>query len=212
MVMSIKKRIKDSLDENDRDRALNYIEWIRSTASGFDQNVRRDTTIFLLLIAIFEVVIQSRKSTLSIASFTVTRDSIVLVFIPAIVSYLFLQIAIDTQKLNRLDTAFRETFKIWSPKASENDLDSILGGSKPAYWSVAGIEEGGPYRFYNLEFSLSVVFMLAIMAGLLAFEAQAYYVLFPVHISAIAAWVISLLITLYCLVYGLLFAYTETGA
>jgi hypothetical protein len=210
-IMDIRGKIKFVFSEDDRDQVFNYMEWIRSASSDFGQSIRRNTTILLLLIAIFEVVVQSRKIALSIGPFAVARDSIVLVFIPAVVSYLFLQIAIDTQKQDRLETAFAETFTIWSSKATGSDLDSILRSSKPAYWGIVGIRPFEYYRFDRLEVFTSITFYIIIILGILAFEAQAYYVLFPVHISMIAGWAVSLFISLICLALSTLFAYAETG-
>ena len=57
-------------------------------------------------------------------------------FIPLIVSYIYLQISLDGAKHNRLLNCFDSAFEIWSDKAWENDLDNLLSGPQPAYWNM----------------------------------------------------------------------------
>jgi hypothetical protein len=201
MPENIKERIRESFNENDKEQVVKYMDLINSSISNYTQTVRRSAAILLLLVAAFELVIGSQKTTLSIGSFSLSKGSIALSFLPAVVSFLFMQIIFDTRKVNRLDRAFSETFKIWSPKASENELDHILGEPQPIYWNTRF-----PLYIKNVdsldkieENSVTIV-MLIITFGFAVFEGQAYYALYPNHISAIPAWAASLLITLFCLV------------
>jgi hypothetical protein len=211
MTKSIEDRIKASFDEDDKEETLKYMDWINSALLNYCQDVRRNAGFLLLLVAIFELVIGSRKATISIGSFGVSRNSIALTFLPAIVSFLYMQAILDSQKASRLNTIFSIAFKIWSPNASANKLDLYLSQPAPVYWNMAG----GTYNQSKLdklddrESVMSYTFITAIIFGILAFEAQAYYLLFSTRAPEIIVWAVSLLVTLFCLVSGMLLIFTD---
>jgi hypothetical protein len=68
-------------------------------------------------MAIFELVADSRNATITISAFTISKSSLVLMFIPPIVSYIYLQISLDGAKHNRLLNCFDSAFEIWSDKS-----------------------------------------------------------------------------------------------
>ncbi len=205
MVKDIRKRVEESFDENDKERILKYMDWINSSIIDYVKNVRRNVSILLLLVAIFELVVGSRNTTLSIGSFSISRDSIALVFLPAIVSVLFLQTVLDTSKAGRLYGAFSDAFKIWSPKASENKLDLVFDQPQPAYWTpfIPVYDKDDMDSIDKFEDIISSVSMAVVAIGAVVFEGQAYYVLFPERIATVFVWVASLLVTLFCLVMSL---------
>jgi hypothetical protein len=133
MVRGIQKRIEESFDKDDREQVLKYMDWIYSSILDYVQTVRRNAAVLLLLIAAFELVVESRNTTLSIGSFSISKNSVALVFVPAIVGFLLMQILLDTQKAGRLyDGVFTPLFRIWSPKAAGNKLDLIIDQPQPA--------------------------------------------------------------------------------
>jgi hypothetical protein len=205
MVKDIEERIKVSFSDDDEERLVKYMDWINSSVVNYVQVVRRSASILLLLVAAFELVVGSQKTTISIGSFSISRDSIALVFLPAIVAFLFLQMALDTCKTLRLYNAFSAAFEKWFPKGARNELDLVLDQPQPAYWGAfqADFDKAKMDMLDKREYFTSAVFILVIIIGTLAFEAQAYYVLFPAHISAIAPWAVSLLVTLFCLINGI---------
>lgn len=108
----------------------------------------------------------------------------------------YLQISLDGAKHNRLLNCFDSAFEIWSDKAWENDLDNLLSGPQPAYWNMGILPSED--RIDRIEYRLSITFTVLIILGFIAFEAQAYYVLFRQSASTAVTWAISLLITIFC--------------
>jgi hypothetical protein len=147
-------------------------------------------------MAIFELVADSRNATITISAFTISKSSLVLMFIPPIVSYIYLQISLDGAKHNRLLNCFDSAFEIWSDKAWENDLDNLLSGPQPAYWNTGMLPSED--QSDRIEYRLSITFTVLIILGFIAFEAQAYCVLFPQSASTAVMWALSLLITIFC--------------
>lgn len=206
MAKSINDRVKDSFEKDDRENIAKYIDWTRSTLLDYSQNNRRTSTFLLIVAAIFELVAYSRNASINIGSFAISRGSVVLDFMPALVAYFFLQIIADWGKVDQLTKVLKATFQAWSKKAEENDLDVFLLGSVPLYWDP----QSGRTRSTNLypadrvQTVATNTTMIAILLGILAFEAQAYYVLFVASGSRLALWIISLCITLFCLVMGVM--------
>jgi hypothetical protein len=198
----IENRIRDSFSIDDREDLVRYLGWARSTISEYTQNIRRSSTVLVLLIAVFELVVNSRNGLVSIGSFQITRNSLALVFLPMIVAFLLLQVVTDTEKAGRVGTAFCEAFRLWSKKASENGLDVLLASPTPLYWNTKDI------LFRDVTFdpidtveTIGGLSLLVItLIGVLAFEAQAYYVLYPIRGSGLFPWLISLLVTVFCLI------------
>jgi hypothetical protein len=207
----IHDRINDSFDGKDKEQTFQFMDWMRATILDYGQSIRRNATIMILLVAVFELIVSSSNTAISIGSFKIARGSIALVFLPAITSFLFLQIILDTQKVGRLIDAFNKVFKIWFPKAAEKGLNHLLVGPQAFYWSAFSPASQLDYKLDTGEFVASFLVLIATGLGLTAFEGQAYYVLFPVHSSDIVAWVISLLIALFCLCLSIFFIVVDAG-
>jgi hypothetical protein len=193
-------RIDDSFADNDQERMVKYMDWLRSTILDYMQGIRRNVTALLVLMAIFELVADSRNATLNIGSFHVTKDSVVLLFLPAVISFLYLQTVLDTLKAWRLKTVFSYVFDLWLPDSTENGISHFLYGPSPAYWATFDAPNvGRSDQFDKGESGANSLFRGIIVFGTFVFETQAYYVLFPMRAPAIAAWAVSLSVTLYCL-------------
>jgi hypothetical protein len=207
MAKSIRDRVGDSFSENDSDKVVKYMEWLTSAISDYKENIRRLSSIALLLAAVFGLVASSRNVELSIGSFHIIRGSVILVLLPAVINYLFLQIMWDTHRADQLQDAFTAALKIWSPKAEENDLDSLLAGPGPIYWNPiqAGTRAENMYEFDKLADSTAYIFLFIFMIGLLVFDGLAYWVVFPLHPVDFISWSISLGVTLICLTLSMLF-------
>lgn len=202
MAKSIEARVQDSFSEANREDIFKYLDWVRSTILDYSQTMRRMATFLILLIAAFEIVANSRKSQITIASFQIARGSVVLTLLPGLVAFLVLQMMTDAGKAHRLITVYQEVFKLWSEKAEANDLDSEVLTDPPLYWTPAGggFRKENVNRAYKLADDSSLVLTVAVLMGILAFEAHAYYVLFPAHFPNLILWLISLSIALTCLV------------
>src|SRR5277367_2882967 len=102
MNKSFRDRAGDAFDKKDHEDICKYLDWLRANMSEYSQGIRRALTVTLLLVAAFELIIQSPRSRITIASFGISRDSLVLVFIPALVPFLYFQILVDSTRLSAL--------------------------------------------------------------------------------------------------------------
>jgi uncharacterized integral membrane protein len=212
MAKSIELRIRNSFGKDDSEKVFRYIEWLRMSISEYLQNVRRLAALLLLLVAAFELVANSENVQLTLGPFHISKGSIILVFVPAVVGYLYLQIMLDTQKISQVNKALDVAFKLWWPAAGENNLIEYLYGPQPAYWTSLIPKPGvSRYRITNLQITSAIAFGIVFLAGVIGFEEQAYYVLFPSRPSGFIAWGISLFVTLFCLVFSVLFFLADTG-
>lgn len=199
-------RINDSFDENNPEQMLKYMDWLRSVILDYIQSVRRTSTTLLLLVAIFELVADSRNAALTIGSFHVTNGSIVLVFLPAVVSFLYLQVVLDVVKTYQLRMAFFYIFEKWCPDAADNGLANFLYGPESICLSTNGVRDDDNIdRVDRLEYRAGLIFASVIIYGILAFEGQAYWVLFSAHNVQVAGLAVSLFATLVCLALGMIF-------
>jgi hypothetical protein len=214
MTKSIVDRVQDSFTGEDRDSISKYLDWARSTLLDYSQSSRRMATLLILLGAIFELVAYSRNSSISIGSFVVARGSVALVFLPTLAAYIFFQIATDLSRFNQLLRIFSAVYKIWREKAVENDLEVPLIGPVPLYWNPIGTTYSAANRYTSdkIEMVGSITLMIAVAIGIIAFEAQAYYVLYIPHYPKIISWIISLCVTLFCLIMALLALTTGNDA
>src|ERR1035438_847812 len=123
MAKDIKARVQDSFHEDDRENVFKYLDWTRSTLLDYSQSTRRTSTIMLLVVAVFELVVSSRNSSISISSLRVTRSSVAFEALPVLLAFFFLQQCIESNKADQLFIIFAEAFKIWSQKGEDNDLN-----------------------------------------------------------------------------------------
>jgi hypothetical protein len=153
-------------------------------------------------MAVFEVVVESPGSRISLGPFLVYKGSIILLVIPIFVSYMLFQYLSDSRRISASSSVFSELFALWSTKAESNDLDvflypSFLVASDP---TTAGYPQNQSIgdRIY---FFMSLIFEALISIGVLAFAAQAYYVLYLPPLGRHLLWLISVILTtFFCLV------------
>jgi hypothetical protein len=201
MAKSLKKRVDDSFGNNEREDIYQYLEWLRGTIADYTQSVRRIAMAILLLIVVFELIRESPKQVVfEIASFRIYKGSVVLIFIPAIVSYLYFQMAIDSTRLKNLQEVFTRVFQRWNDKAEENDLDVWVKPPQAIFWNVGGSAFRSANRVMSdkVEGIASYILGPIFLLGVLTFEAQAYYVLFAGPITSHLLWLISVSIALFC--------------
>jgi hypothetical protein len=214
MPKNVNQRVEDSFTTDDpnvdnREDMSKYMDWLLPTMQSYTQNMRRMATAILLLIAVFEFVAHSRSIKLSVESFPISRGSVVFNILPVVVAYLALQIITDVNKADRLNWVFTAVFKRWSPSAGKNDLDKLLYAPESLYWSwhTKWAEKENMYASDNQELIASRVLSVGLLLGVLAFEADAYYVLFSStqyslwHVRYLL-WAISLGCTSLCLIMG----------
>lgn len=200
---SFPDRVKFSFDENDQETCSKYLDWLFARITDYSQSLRRDVTFIILLIAAFELVADSKHVSIGFGSFQLSKGSIVLQFIPVVVSYLLFQTVVNTSRITLLITAFEAALARWAPKAAENDLHGLVVlAPLPLYWNVTFGYDLGANRLINniAETVTSLAFTLTITLGAIAFEAQAYYVLYHSQLGQNLAWLLSLLASSFCLV------------
>ena len=103
---SFPDRVKFSFDENDQETCSKYLDWLFARITDYSQSLRRDVTFIILLIAAFELVADSKHVSIGFGSFQLSKGSIVLQFIPVVVSYLLFQTVVNTSRITLLITAF----------------------------------------------------------------------------------------------------------
>jgi len=213
--LNILELIKGSFADTDEDKLSKYLDRLYAAIFDYTQKIRRDSLLVLLLVTAFELVNSSPGTQISVGSFSIHQGSVVLRFVPAVVAYLFLQIITDSIRLADMDIAFRQLFSRWlgwkeylkTGNFTETDNFIQTGGfimpATPLYWNIKQSlpkRDTIQYRRYALEYSASSWFTAALVAGVLAFEAHAYYVLYNRQLTHFILWSISLFFTLACLV------------
>jgi hypothetical protein len=181
---------------------------MRQTRDEYASELRRLSTLLILLVAVFELVANGRNTIISISSFQFSRHSVVMIFVPVLVAYLFYQLSIDSTKSDRIGPAFNTTFKLWCPKGADNDLEILVQGPAPLYANSSTFSSS---KFGSLtekiEDIASIPFIFVLLLGVLAFEGQAYYVLFSHSIL----WFVSVVLAVYFLVLGIIVYFQESG-
>jgi hypothetical protein len=205
--LSILDLIQGSFADADEEKVSKYLDRLYAAISDYTQNIRRDSLLVLLLVTAFELVNSSPGSQFSVASFSFHKGSVVLQFVPAVVAYLFLQIITDSIRLADMGFAFRRLFRRWLGGGGRGEGYLGTGGfimpATPLYWTI---KQSLPstdtiqHRRYALQYWASSWFTGVLVAGILAFEAHAYYVLYSGQFTHDILWLISLCFTLVCLV------------
>jgi hypothetical protein len=196
------RRVEDSFDSSDHEDVSKYLDWLSNVISNDTLAVRRMATLVVLLIAVFELVNESPKVRLSLGSFQLYKGSIVIQFVPALVAFLSLQTLIDTERLNNSQRIFSAAFGQWSEKAKENDLDNNILPPMPLYWNVGGVTA----RRSRVANVATYVLAFTLIFGVIAFEAQAYYVLYRLPTGGNIYWLVSVGVTAICIITA--FSYT----
>jgi hypothetical protein len=180
---SIGDRVTDSLEDASHDDIRQYLDWLRAAITESASNLRKTVLVILLLIAAFELVIESPATKISISVFQISKGSVVLLFILVIVAYLFFQVVRDTNKFRAIIAAFSSAFSKWSKKGYGNDIEFYVIASMPAYWKPVPDAKNkinrSPTSWINR--IVEGVLGLLVLFGSIAFEAQAFYLLHRQH-------------------------------
>ncbi len=199
MIKSINTRVQESFGEAEHGDVSQYLEWVSAKIVSQTQSLRRMVALIVLLIAIFELTNEYPKTQLALGSFRFYKGSAVVLFLPALVAFLYLQSLIETLRLNDAQRVYARVFKKWSEKAAENQLEDYAMPSMPIYWNIGAYTSEAPKTFVlRLEVALATIFWLFIMFGVLAFEAQAYYDLFRLPARNSILWVLSVSAATFC--------------
>jgi hypothetical protein len=196
-------RASSSFSDNDKDQVAKYLDWLCVSISKNMETIRRAGLGMLLLVAIFELVIDSKSVQVSLGSFRIYRGSIILQFIPALVAYLFLQVFIDSIKTEDQYFAFIGIFKHWSARGSDNRIDLLVLPQAPLYWNVGNQifpdARNHDYGRQRVEGRATSAFIIFALLGFAAFQIQAYVLLFTQQSPEVILWAVSLCFTIFCL-------------
>ena len=209
---SIRLRVGKSFKAEDHEDLTEYLEWLRSTINDMSRSLQRTMISMVLLIAAFEFIDQSPKSQITLGPFRIYEGSIILVFIPALVAYLYLEALTVTARVITMRVVFKNAFAKWNASAEQNDLGLFVLTSMPLYWSI-GVGAERPENATNArKVVLPTTFLLTtlVLFGPITYEAQAYYRLYSLPGSSILL-LISTCITVFCIIAGLS-SYSAYGA
>jgi hypothetical protein len=213
-ISQINGRVVEGLRNDDRDHIEKYLDWLYANISNSIQAIRRLATYIIALMTVFEIIISSgATATVTIFSFTLPKHSIVFQLLPAVVAYLDVQMTYESIELNRSQAAFNSAFGLWSSHSKRNGLYEYIWPPSSLHWSPFFTEMRASRtsgdRIKNRTIApFSTLFNLA----LIAFEIQAYYILFVPHIDKILVlWIGSACFTLYCTAAEMILIANETG-
>jgi hypothetical protein len=175
-------------EKNEREKLSKYLDLIHKCYVETIHQMRRLVLALLALMAAFEVINSSNLNVISIGGLTVARDSLVLVYVPPVVTYLFFQACLCTVKLGSLDSHFAAAFKLWNSKAYENNLASTILPQGEAFWYTTA----QPTSLINSRFvhGVLIILNLGIIAIVPIFEIHAYLSFFHHHTgNAVLIWI-----------------------
>lgn len=176
---SARSRVESTFDADSQQAdVVQYIEWLRSSISDCTASLRKNVLIILLLIAAFELVLESPGSEITLGSFQLHKGSVILLFVPVVVACLCIQAVMDSNRMHDLSAAFETAFSKWSEKGHENDLMSLIYPSPPIYWmmisSIIETKQNRPHTRI-VELFLGGAIGISILLGTMIFEFQAYF-------------------------------------
>lgn len=187
--------------DGNEDKTSKYLDWLLARLADYGQSIRRNIFFMILLIAAFELVANSKNTEIAIGSFDISKGTVALQFIPAVVAFLFYQIMIDTTRIYSLVGAFMRIFAQWSRddwKDSRGQLPVMV--PLPIFWNMSWYAETHGDAIDSLENVASAVFFSIIILGTIGFQAQASYVLYRPQFSQDLPWLLSVVVALSCLV------------
>jgi hypothetical protein len=194
MARSIQQRVDNSFDNEDRENVAQYLDWLRNSMSECASSLRRTVLIALLLIAAFELIVESPNARIAIGDFEIYKGSIILLFLPLAVACLYIQMTSDSNRLSAMGKAFGYAFEKWSRNGSDNDLQFFIRPAMPIYWAIGEGSERADNRRpgYRIASVASLSLITFITLGAIAFEVQAYILLYQQqHNSHWPLWVLS---------------------
>src|SRR5215469_7159527 len=88
MAKSVRQRVSHSFRYGAHDDVTKYLDWLTSTIGDISQSLRKTVALLLSLMAAFAIVNASSDAELSIGSIKVSNSSLVIIFLPALISFL----------------------------------------------------------------------------------------------------------------------------
>jgi hypothetical protein len=199
MKRTIRESVADSFADNDKatpEKLGKYLEWLREAYVEAIHYVRRLILGTLALMAAFEILRSSNLVEISIGGLKITRSSLILAFIPSLVSYLLFQISLSTARVYYIRDYFEATFELWSKSAHQNRLDKPILPQGEIFWVASMQYIGVSPEEGKATHAISSLLTGGIILLLLAFEGHAFYALFAEQSHSIPLIAISLVLTI----------------
>jgi hypothetical protein len=132
----IDRDVLQGFRDQSKEDVAKYLDWLHGNISSSIQAVRRSVTWLVALMAAFELIVSSTTTaTVTIFSVQIPKHSIAIQFVPALVAFLYAQIAQDSFAVDRSMIAFSRAFAIWSKVAAANQLDTHIWPTSQLYYT-----------------------------------------------------------------------------
>ncbi len=179
MAKTISQRINDAFPEGAAADAEKFADKILNSWNEVSSSLGKLAILFVVLVGIFELLIYGPSSqSLTIGSITFANTSIVRIALPAIVAYVVFDGFQLAGRWGDLEAAYYAITKIYAPRVDQNALDYLIKPTLPSIWGIGwgSGSETSTDRF-NDAVRAAVGFTALIILPI-AFEVQAYYLLF----------------------------------
>ena len=199
----IAQQVEESFSEDDSKEIEKYLDWTLARVQDYAQSLRRNFALIILLVAAFELVNQTKGSSMTVGAFRLDKGSVALQLIPPLVAFLYLQSIIDSRISMKQIRTFQALLRKWIPKVADKELFALPGRvPMPIYWNNGFVLQYDAYfgRTDKAEAVATGIISLVLLFGVIAFEASAYYALYHTNLYQDILWFISLLVTIFCLV------------
>ena len=187
----MKSKVQDSVIQNsvivsfkepvDKDEAQRFAEAIRESWREQATAFNRSVLLMLGLVALFALLIGGKPGQVVVFGVTLKDVTWLLLSIPPLVAYLYLDNVITACRWGYYENAHRSVMKVMNPELVATGLDSLMG---PRSLSAAGAGVIPEKLRISLSYGSVTEFALALMGvvamGLvpLGFQVVAYYLLF----------------------------------
>jgi hypothetical protein len=177
----------------DREGAMKYAEWMQVTFAQIVTTARRTATGAVVLIVLFLLFVNAKSVDLTLGPAKVTNVAMVLVLIPAIVSFLLYELVVLIFAYWRFETVSAAFFSHCFPQLAQTDLDSLVGPSTPSVWggeeSWQLLRATDPGLLYDIRAYTGVGTMLALAVAMIAFLVLGYvHIDDHLHVNPVALW------------------------
>jgi hypothetical protein len=198
----VSRNVTESFRNESQENISKYVDWLYGNISTSTRTIKQSAALITGLMAAFELIQDSTSTAdITIFSFAIPKHSVAIQFIPAVVAFLYVQMVQDSIQINRSRVAFSKAFDLWSKSSKSLELSTYILPSSSLYWSPFMDDVRTPPSedeaiIYRIGVSFEAIFLIL----LVAFLGQAYFTLFSTHFNEnLAAWVISLCFTLFCI-------------
>jgi len=200
-------------DDASPDFAQKYLEWVLTNSREIQASLRRTGTLLVSLVALFLLLIGAKHAQVTLGPLKLSETSSVLALLPAMASYLLVDMLTLLSMSNRYGDLRICVFRHLHAKAAAQGLGSALSPPVPSLWGHAPMLDltNAPRntRIKNVLENMATAVGLAIVVGAVLFMLYAYVRLFELHgVSEPLLWA-SLCFAAFNLLRAVLLVYEE---